>query len=191
MIADTVNQLSSKWWTFLLRGIVALAVAAACLMMPVLAAGALVYVAAAYFIIAGVVSIVAGFSFTGTGSWWLFVISGIVQAFLGFLMLSQPFMGPLALAYLFATWTIMTGVTEISSAIALRNVINNEFWWILLGIITLAAGAYVLIAPGLGLLALVFTVGFYAVFAGIAMIALSFRLKSLAGSHQPSQHAAA
>jgi uncharacterized membrane protein HdeD (DUF308 family) len=191
MIADTVNQLSSKWWTFLLRGIVALAVAAACLMMPVLAAGALVYVAAAYFIIAGVVSIVAGFSFTGTGSWWLFVISGIVQAFLGFLMLSQPFMGPLALAYLFATWTIMTGVTEISSAIAMRNVINNEFWWILLGIITLAAGAYVLIAPGLGLLALVFTVGFYAVFAGIAMIALSFRLKSLAGSHQPSQHAAA
>jgi uncharacterized membrane protein HdeD (DUF308 family) len=41
------------------------------------------------------------------------------------------------------------------------------------------------------LLALFFTVGFYAIFAGIAMIALSFRLKSLAGSHQPHQHAAA
>jgi uncharacterized membrane protein HdeD (DUF308 family) len=190
MIADTVNQLSSKWWTFLLRGIVTLALAAVCLMMPVLAAGALVYVAAAYFIVAGVVSVVAGFSFTGIGSWWLFVISGIVQAFLGFLMLSQPGMGPLALAYLFAIWTIMTGVTEISSAIALRNAINNEFWWILLGIITLAAGAYVVIVPGLGLLALVFTVGFYAVFAGIAMIALAFRLKGVAGSH-PAHHPAA
>jgi uncharacterized membrane protein HdeD (DUF308 family) len=191
MIADTVNQLSSKWWTFLLRGIVALALAAMCLMMPLLTAGALVYVAAAYFIVAGVVSVLAGFSFTGVGSWWLFVISGIVQAFLGFLMLSQPGMGPLALAYLFATWTIMTGVTEISSAIALRKVINNEFWWILLGIITLMAGAYVVIAPGLGLLALVYTVGFYAIFAGISLIALAFRLRGMAGNPQARHHATA
>jgi len=190
MIADTVNQLSSKWWTFLIRGIVALALAAACLMTPGPTAAALVFIVAAYFIVAGVVSVVAGVSFTGTGSWWLFVISGIVQAFLGFLMLSQPGMGPLALAYLFAIWTMTTGVTEISSAIALRNVINNEFWWIVLGIITLAAGAYVVILPGLGLLALVYTVGFYAIFAGISLIALAFRLKGMAGS-EARHHAAA
>jgi uncharacterized membrane protein HdeD (DUF308 family) len=191
MIADTVNQLSSKWWTFLLRGIVALALAALCLMSPGSAASALVYVVAADFIIAGAVSVVAGISFTGTGSWWLFVISGIVQAFLGFVMLSQPGMGPLALAYLFAIWMIMTGVTEISSAIALRNVISNDFWWILLGIITLAAGAYVVIAPGLGLLALVYTVGFYAIIAGISLIVLAFRLKGLAGNFATIHHAQA
>jgi uncharacterized membrane protein HdeD (DUF308 family) len=191
MIADTVNQLSSKWWTFLLRGIVALALAAFCLMSPGPTASALVYVVAAYFIIAGVVSVVAGVSFTGAGSWWLLVITGIVQAFLGFLMLSQPGMGPLALAYLFAIWTMMTGVTEISSAIALRNVISNQFWWILLGIITLAAGVYVVIVPGLGLLALVYTVGFYAIFAGISLIGLAFRLKGMASSHEARHHAAA
>lgn len=191
MIADTVNQLSSKWWTFLLRGIVALALAACCLLSPASTASALVYIVAAYFIIAGVASIIAGFSFTGIGSWWLFVISGAVQAFLGFLMLSQPGMGPLALAYLFAIWMIMTGVTEISSAIALRDVISNEFWWILLGIISLAAGMYVLIVPGLGILALVYTIGFYAIFAGIALIALAFRLKGLAGNFSTTRHAQA
>jgi uncharacterized membrane protein HdeD (DUF308 family) len=191
MIADTANQLSSKWWTFLLRGIVALALAVVCFMMPGPTASALVYIVAAYFIIAGAVSVLAGFSFTGTGSWWLFVVSGIVQEFLGFLMLSQPGMGPLALAYLFAIWMITTGVTEISSAIALRNIISNEFWWILLGIITLAAGAYVVIAPGLGLLALVFTIGYYAIFAGISLIALAFRLKGMAGNLETHRHAAA
>jgi uncharacterized membrane protein HdeD (DUF308 family) len=191
MIADTVNQLSSKWWAFLIRGLVALVLAALCLMMPGPTASALVYIVAAYFIVAGVVSVVAGVSFAGAGSWWLLVITGIVQAFLGFLMLSQPLMGPLALAYLFAIWTMMTGVTEISSAIALRNVINNEFWWIVLGIITLAAGAFVLIVPGLGLLALVYTIGFYAIFAGISLISLAFRLKGVAGSSEARHHAAA
>lgn len=191
MIADTVNQLSSKWWTFLLRGIVALALAACCLMSPASTASALVYIVAAYFIIAGVVSIIAGFSFTGIGSWWLFIISGAVQAFLGFLMLSQPGMGPLTLAYLFAVWMIMTGVTEISSAIALRNVISNEFWWILLGIITLAAGAYVVIVPGLGILALVYTIGLYAIVAGISLIVLAFRFKGLPSKLETRHHAAA
>lgn len=189
MMADIVSQLSSKWWTFLLRGIVALALAAASLMSPMATASAFVYIVAAYFIIAGAVSIIAGFSFTGTGHWWLFVITGLVQAALGFIMLSQPGMGPLALAYLFAIWVIMTGVTEISSAIALRSVISNEFWWILLGIITLAAGTYVVIVPGLGLLALVYTIGFYAIFAGMTLIVLAFRLKSLAGNLSTTRHA--
>jgi uncharacterized membrane protein HdeD (DUF308 family) len=190
MLADTVNQLSGKWWTFLLRGVVALVLAACAFGAPGATAGALVYIVAAYFIISGIASIVAGFSFTGLGYWWALVILGIVQALLGFLMLAQPGYGPLALAYLFAIWTIMTGVTEISSAIALRNVISGEFWWILLGIITLAFGAYVVIVPGLGLLALVFTIGFYALFAGIALVAFAFRIKGLAGK-SVSQHARA
>jgi uncharacterized membrane protein HdeD (DUF308 family) len=103
---------------------------------------------------------------------------GIVDAALGIIMLTQPGMGPLALAYLFAIWMIMNGVTEISSAIALRNIIHDEFWWILLGIITLVAGVYVILVPGLGLLALVYTIGIYAILAGIALIALAFRIKN-------------
>jgi len=182
MIEDTVNQLTSKWWTFLLRGIVALALAAFCLISPGSTAVALVYVVAAYFVISGVVAIVAGVAFTGAGSWWALVLMGIVQAALGFIMFTQPGMGPLALAYLFAIWMIMGGVTEISSAIALRQVISGEFWWILLGIITLAAGFYVILLPGIGLLALVYTIGIYAILAGIALIAFAFRLKGFAGN---------
>jgi uncharacterized membrane protein HdeD (DUF308 family) len=179
MIADTIKHISSKWWTFLLRGIVALALAAFCFISPAATAGALVFIAAAYFIISGVVAIVAGFSFTGIGHWWALVLMGLVQAALGFIMLAQPNTGPLALAYLFAIWMIMSGVTEISSAIAFRGVVSNEFWWILLGVITLAFGFYVVMIPGLGVLALVYTIGFYAIFAGISLVALSFRIKNL------------
>ena len=73
---------------------------------------------------------------------------------------------------------IVTGEMEILSAVALRRDVPNEFWAILLGVITLGFGVYVAFDPGLSLLALVYTVGFYAIFAGIALIGLSFRLKN-------------
>lgn len=180
MVTDAINQLSSKWWTFLLRGIVALALAVFAFMMPGAMANALVYIFAAYFIISGVATVFAGVSLTGGGNWWLLILLGVVEAILGFIMLTEPGAGPLALAYLFAMWLILTGTTEISAATMIRNYTNgNEFWWILFGLITLAIGVYVVINPSLGVAALVYTVGIYAALAGIALVVLSFRIKSL------------
>jgi uncharacterized membrane protein HdeD (DUF308 family) len=177
MIADAMNQLSAKWWTFLVRGILALVLAALALAAPVATAAALVYVFAAYFIISGVVALFAGFSFNRVGHWWTLILMGIVQALLGFVMLFEPLAGPLALAYLFAIWMVTSGMLEISSAIAMRSTISGEFWWILLGFVTLAFGFYVILVPGLGVLALVYTVGFYALLAGVSLIGFSLRLK--------------
>src|SRR5271165_948867 len=171
MIADMVGQVSSKWWTFLVRGIAALALAAWAFSSPGTMAAGLVYVFAAYFIISGVAEIVAGFSFTGVGHWWALVFLGIVSAFLGFIMLAEPGAGPLALAFFFAIYLMVTGLTEITAAVQLRSVISNEFWYVLLGLITLAIGIYVILRPDLGLLALIYTIGIYAVLAGIALIA--------------------
>jgi uncharacterized membrane protein HdeD (DUF308 family) len=180
MITDAINQLSSKWWTFLLRGIVALAVAAFAFMMPAGMATALIYIFAAYFIISGAVTVFAGVSLTGAGNWWLLILLGAVEAILGFIMLTQPGARPLGLAYLFAIWLILSGTTEISAAMMLRGYANGgELWWILLGLVTLAIGIYVVINPALGVTALVYTVGIYAVLAGISLIVLSFRIKGL------------
>jgi len=176
---DIVSQISSKWWTFLLRGVVALALAAFVFTNPAGAATGLVYIFAAYFLISGVAALFTGFSFTGVGHWWALVIMGLVQAALGVIMITEPGAGPLALAYIFALWMITTGTLEITSAFALRIYLTNEFWWVLLGIITLAFGFYVVVRPDLGLFALVYTIGIYAVLAGIALIAFGVRVKAL------------
>jgi uncharacterized membrane protein HdeD (DUF308 family) len=190
MLNETIQQLSAKWWTFLVRGIVALGVAAYAFTSPGGMATALVYVVAAYFVVSGVAAVVAGFSFTGVGHWWAMVLLGIVQAALGFYMLSVPLIGPLSLAFLFAIWMITTGVAELTTAIAMRNVIQNEFWLGLLGVATLAIGWYVIVWPDLGLLALVYTVGFYGVVAGVSLIGFAFRIKG-AGATQTQHHATA
>jgi uncharacterized membrane protein HdeD (DUF308 family) len=79
---------------------------------------------------------------------------------------------------LVAIWAISTGLAEVSSAIALRNFIKNEFWWVLLGIITLAFGMYVVLRPDLGVLALVYSIGIYAALAGGSLIGLGIRIKN-------------
>ena len=113
MIDDTVSQLSAKWWTFLLRGLAALALAAFAFASPGTTATALAYVFAAYFLVSGVAALFAGISLTGAGSWWTLTLLGVVQCALGFMMLTEPGAGPLALAYLFAIWTISTGALEL------------------------------------------------------------------------------
>lgn len=173
-----VEQIRGKWWTFVVRGIFALAIAAFAFVEPSWMQTALVYVVASYFVISGLVAIYAGVAGTGSASWGALILMGIVQAAVGFTMLAEPWLGPLALAYLFAAWMLMSGTMEISSAIALHDVIGNEAWWIVLGIITLACGFFVLIYPTMGVLALVYTVGFYGIFAGISLIALGFRVKN-------------
>jgi uncharacterized membrane protein HdeD (DUF308 family) len=178
MITDAINQLTGKWWTFLLRGIVALALAVFAFAAPGAMATALVYIFAAYFIVSGVTSCFAGFSFTGVGNWWALVLMGFVQTVLGVLMLAEPGAGPLALAYIFAIWLITSGTLEISGAIAFRSVVSNDFWWIFLGIITLATGLYVVFVPTIGVYGLVYATGIYAVLAGISLVGFAFRLKN-------------
>ena len=179
MTSDVLERLTGHWWTFLLRGIVALGLAIVAFAAPAATASALVYLVAAYFIISGALSLFTGISFTGVGSWWALILLGLVQGLLGILMLAEPGAGPLALAYLVAIWAFSAGIMEISAAIALRNFVSNEAWWLLLGIITLAIGVYTVLRPDLGVLALVYTIGIYAVLAAGSLIALAFRIKSL------------
>lgn len=178
MIADPLQLVSSRSWTFVVRGVVALALAIFAFAEPSLMAGALVYIVAAFFIISGLAEFLAGLSLTGVGNWWTLILLGIIQVALGIVMISQPGVGPLALAYLVAIWAIATGLMEISAAIALRNVISNEFWWILLGVITLALGFFIVLRPNIGVFALVYAIGFYAVLAGISLIGVGVRLRS-------------
>jgi len=158
--------LSGKWWTFLLRGIVALCLAVLAFVQPAATASALVSIAAAYFVSSGALALLAGISFSGIAHWWPLVLMGIAQMFLGIVMFNEPGVGALALAYLVAIWSFSTGLMEISAAIVLRRYIADEPWWIFLGAISLVIACYVIVRPDLGVLALVYAIGIYAALAG-------------------------
>jgi len=178
MMTEIAQALTDKWWTFLLRGFFALALAIFAFAEPSAMQSGLVYLVAAYFILSGIMAIYGGVSFTGVGQWWLLILVGLASVALGIMMISQPGLGPLALAYMVAIYAISTGLLEVAAGIEFRQIISNEGWWIFFGIVTVALGVYIAMRPDIGIVALVYAVGIYAALAAGSLFALAFRLKS-------------
>jgi uncharacterized membrane protein HdeD (DUF308 family) len=95
----------------------------------------------------------------------------------GILTFAWPGITALLLLFFIAGWAIAVGIFQMIGAIRLRKEIENEWFLILCGIISVLFGIAILLAPGAGALALVWVIGFYAVLEGILYIGLAFRLK--------------
>ena len=107
------------------------------------------------------------------------IAEGLLGIAIGVVTFLWPHITAIALGILVAAWAISTGVLEIGAAIRMRKDIPNEIFLILVGLLSIAVGVYVAIFPLAGLLAWVWVVGVYAVIAGIALIAFSFRLRGM------------
>jgi uncharacterized membrane protein HdeD (DUF308 family) len=185
MLQSMATSISNTWPTFLWRGIFALILGVIAFAYPGGTAVALTYAFGAYILLSGFAMLAAGFGFSSLrGPWLALVLLGLLSIVAGIYMLAQPGVGALTLAYTIALWAIAAGVLEIFAALAAREVISNTWLWVVAGIVSIAAGVLIAYAPGRGLLALSYTVGFYATLAGIASIAFGLRLRGLPGEVQ-------
>jgi len=86
-------------------------------------------------------------------------------------------MTALVLLTFIAVWAIIIGVLQLFAAVRMRDVVNNEWWLILSGLISIAFGVVLIAWPGTGALAVIWTIAWYAVFFGCMLVGLSFELK--------------
>lgn len=175
--AAMVHALAKNWWMLLLRGIAAIIFGGLALAWPGMTLLTLVLFYGAYALIDGVLAIGAAIA-GGTllPRWWLAVV-GLLGIGAGLLTFMMPGLTTIVLLYLIAGWAIATGVFQIIGAIRLRKEIDNEWFLILGGIVSVLFGAAMMVAPGAGALALITVIGIYALFIGVLLVALSFRLK--------------
>ena len=101
-------------------------------------------------------------------------LAGIAAGLATFLL---PGITALVLLVFIGAWAIVHGIFEIIGAIKLRKEIDNEWWLILAGAMSVIFGIIVLVAPGAGALGLVWAIGAYSVVFGILLVGLSLRLK--------------
>jgi uncharacterized membrane protein HdeD (DUF308 family) len=173
-----LHALTKSWWLVLLRGIAAIVFGVLAFVWPGLTLLTLVLLYGAYALVDGAFALIA--AFTGGAkpvpTWWLIVV-GLAGIAAGLATFLWPGITALVLLVFIGAWAIVHGIFEIIGAIKLRKEIDNEWWLILAGAMSVIFGIIVLVAPGAGALGLVWAIGAYSVVFGILLVGLSLRLK--------------
>src|SRR5262249_21726873 len=174
-----LRALAENWWLLLLRGIASVAFGCLAFFWPGLTLLALTFLWGAYALSDGVFALWAAVSGQGgdmAPRWWLAVV-GVAGIFAGVLAFVCPGMTALVLLMFGASWAIVIGVLQIWGASQLRKEMEGEWLLALSGLLAIAFGVILIAQPGAGALALVWTIGWFAVLAGCIYIMLAFRLK--------------
>jgi uncharacterized membrane protein HdeD (DUF308 family) len=171
---------TKNWWVLLLKGIAAVLFGFLAFRLPIVTLAALVLMFGVYALVDGVFSLgaaVAGWRHQENR--WLLLLEGLIGLGAAFVTLTTPALTAVALVFFIAIWALATGVLKIIEAIRLRKEISGEFWLALSGLASVAFAFLVMLRPAAGALALVWLIGWYALFMGTMLIILSFKLRGL------------
>jgi uncharacterized membrane protein HdeD (DUF308 family) len=172
--------LAEWWWTFILRGLLAIAFGVLAFAAPAWGIAILVALFAAWALIDGATSLYLGFRHRATArSWWLEILEGLAGIAAGVIALLFPGFAAEILRLLIAVWAIVTGVFEIVMAVRLRRQISGEFWLGLAGVASIMFGVVLVLFPGAGALSLVWLIGSFALVFGIFLVILGWRLRRI------------
>ena len=175
-------HLARNWWTFVLRGVVAILFGILAFMRPGITLDALVLLFAFWALFDGVFALISSIGAAEAREpWWPLVLIGLLGIAAGVLALRWPGITALALLFIIAYWSIFRGILEIVAAVRLRDLIPGEWRLVFGGLASVVFGALLVIYPGAGILAVIWLIGIYAVIFGIAFLMLGFHLKGLAG----------
>ena len=177
-----MNVVARNWWAMVLRGVVGVVFGLFAIAMPQAAFAMLVLTFGAYALVDGVFNIAAALrDARGERGWWALLLSGIAGVLTGLVAFAVPALTALVLLYVIAGWAIVTGVLEIVAAIRLRRQIRGEWLMVVSGVLSIAFGVLVMMAPVAGALAVVLLIGAYAFVSGLVLLALGLRLRRIAG----------
>jgi len=171
-----LHTLAKNWWALALRGLVAVLFGLLTFILPGITLVTLVLLFGAYALVDGIFNLIAFFRVASHH--WALLIEGVIGIIAGVLTFAWPAITAIVLLYLISFWAIFTGLFEIIAGIRLRKAIANEWLMIVIGVLSLAFGVLILLAPGAGALAIVLWIGAYAMVFGIGLMALAFRLRS-------------
>ncbi len=176
-VSGTV-ALARWWWTFILRGVLAIVFGVLAFVAPLWSIGVLVLLFAAWAIVDGVTGIWTGIRTRTTDrNWWLEILEGVVSIIAGLIALILPGFAAEVLVLLIAAWAIVTGGVEIWSAIRLREEIEGEVWLALAGVASILFGIVLFFFPAAGALSLVWLIGSGAIAFGAFLVLLGWRLR--------------
>jgi uncharacterized membrane protein HdeD (DUF308 family) len=169
-----VRDLSGLWWVFLITGILWILFGMFVLSYRV---GSLLALA----VFVGVTLLFGGVNQIATAlrapSWrWLFLIAGVLSIIAGIITLAWPGRTLFVISVFLSWYLVFVGIAHVVGALVGPK---HDWWWtmLLLGIVEFLLGAWAAGYPGRSLLVFVNLVGVYALFHGVGEIFAAFALR--------------
>jgi uncharacterized membrane protein HdeD (DUF308 family) len=177
LTAPMLHALCKNWWLLALRGIAAIVFGILTFVWPGITLLTLVLFYGAFALVDGVLAIAAAIMGGQPAPRWWLAIVGLLGIGAGIVTFAWPGVTALLLLFFIAGWAIAMGIFEIVGAIRLRKEIDNEWWLIASGAMSVIFGLVLIFAPGTGALALLFVIGVFAILHGVSLLALALRLR--------------
>ena len=166
-------SLDEHWWVLALRGLFALAFAYLALAWPGITLAAFVLFFGVFVFIDGCLALVTAMSRARKGHRAVLIIHGIVGIAVGLTVFLLPKVTAFVMLFLIAAWALTIGIFEILLSFKLSAGTSGKSLIALKGLLSFALGALLLLRPLVGVVILVWFVGFYALLIGFMLIALS------------------
>jgi uncharacterized membrane protein HdeD (DUF308 family) len=109
-------------------------------------------------------------------NWGWVLLRGILGIIVGVIAFTSPLATIGALVLVFAVYSASDGVLAIVSAVRAAKAGERWIWFVLEGLIDIAAAIVALAMPLIAVKVFVFVVSFWAIFSGIAMVVAAFKL---------------
>jgi len=169
--------LIGNWWALALRGVAAIVFALICFFAPWATAAVLILLFGAYAFVDGVLALIAARRearrYGGSGA---LVLEGVLNLLVAVVIFVWPGAALIALVYLVAIWAIVSGMAMIAAGLALIRLVG-ELLLTVAGALSILLGIVLFLHPGVGVIALSWWLGTYALLFGMMMLSAAFRIR--------------
>jgi uncharacterized membrane protein HdeD (DUF308 family) len=175
------------WQDMLLRGLIAIIFGLLAIFLPGITITVFILLFGAFAIVDGLLLVLQSVTTRRhEAHWWVRLLQGLLSIAIGIAVFVWPGLTLLILLYIIAFYAIAGGLLQIMSAIELRKVIKGELLLLVSGILAIAIGVLLILRPGIGLIALVQTIGIFAIAYGIMIAILGLQLRSYVHKAAPA-----
>jgi uncharacterized membrane protein HdeD (DUF308 family) len=169
--------LIGNWWALALRGVVAILFALIAFLWPAITAAALILLFGAYALVDGIFALVAGLRLARHhGRSTALLVEGVLNIVIATIVFAWPGPALVALIYLIAIWAIVTGIVLVTAGMALVR-LSGELLLVVSGILSILLGIILFVHPAVGVVALSWWLGAYALLFGIILLSVAFRIR--------------
>jgi uncharacterized membrane protein HdeD (DUF308 family) len=182
-----MSQLFSKfWWSFVVRGIVAVLFGLILILWSGLSLDLLVLTFGIFALLQGILSVIPGLSKLG-GRVYFILIEGVIGILAGVLTFLGPGIGRMlwpevatkTLLVFIILWAFLTGIAEVIGSFRLPGEIKEKWLIALSGFVCLLLGVVLLFRSGLGAVGNASAIGPFVIVFGLLWLIVGLRARKL------------